>query len=94
MACGAPVIVSDVPSLTETVGKAALQVPPKDVQKLAQSLVEMLSDEEKRDYFSRAGLKHALQFTWERTAKLTLEVYSEVTLKEFPHKGVKAQRKI
>ena len=77
MACGAPVIASDVPSLTETVGKAALLVPPKDVPKLAHSLVEMISDEGKRDYFSRAGLEHASEFTWERTAKLTLGVYSK-----------------
>ena len=77
MACGAPVIASDVPSLTETIGKAALLVPPTDVQKLAHGLVEMLSDEGKRDYFSRAGLKRASQFTWERTAQLTLEVYKK-----------------
>ena len=77
MACGAPVIASDVPSLSETVGKAALLVPPTDVQKLAQGIVEMLGDEQKRVYFSRAGLEHASQFTWERTARLTWEVYSK-----------------
>ncbi len=94
MACGAPVIASDVPSLAETVGKAAHVVPPKDVHKLAQSLVAMISDEGKRDYFSSAGLKHASQFSWEQTARLTLEVYREVALKDFSRKGPKAQRKI
>ena len=94
MACGAPVIASDVPSLTETVGKAALLVPPKNVQRLAQSLAEMISDEGKRDDFSSAGLKWASQFTWERTARLTLEVYREVGLKEVSRKDAKAQRKI
>lgn len=93
MACGAPVIASDVPSLAETVGKAALLVPPTDVQKLAQSLVEVISDEGKRDYFSRAGLGWASQFTWERTARMTLEVYREVALKDFSRKGSKAQRR-
>lgn len=75
MACGAPVIASDVPSLYEATGKAALLVPPTDVQKLAQGLVEMLRNEEKRAYFSRAGLEWASQFTWERTARMTMEVY-------------------
>lgn len=75
MACGAPVIASDIPSLMEATGKAALLVPPMDVTRLAHSVVEMVRDEEKRAYFSRAGLKRASQFTWERTAELTLEVY-------------------
>lgn len=81
MACGAPVIASDVPSLSEAVGNAAFLVPPLDAQRLAQSIVEMLSDEGKRAYFSRAGLDHASHFTWERTAKLTLEIYQEAVHK-------------
>ena len=77
MACGAPVIAGDVPSLHETVGRAALLVPPTDVQQLARALVEMLTDEQKRAHFSRAGMEWASQFTWERTAQLTLEVYRD-----------------
>jgi glycosyltransferase involved in cell wall biosynthesis len=94
MACGAPVITSDVPSLRETVGEAALLVAPTDAQKLAGGIVDMLRDEEQKTYFSQVGLERASQFTWERTAHLTMEVYREVTLKEFPRKGAKAQRKI
>jgi glycosyltransferase involved in cell wall biosynthesis len=75
------------------VGEAALLVAPTDVQKLAQGIVRMLRDEEQRTHFSRMGLERASQFTWERTAHLTMEVYREVTLKEFPRKGAKAQRK-
>ena len=77
MACGAPVIAADVPSLHETVGKAALLVPPTDVQQLARALVEMLTDEQKRAHFSRTGMEWAAQFTWERTAQQTLEVYRD-----------------
>jgi glycosyltransferase involved in cell wall biosynthesis len=77
MGCGAPVITSDVPSLAETVGKAALLVPPKDVQRLAQGIVDMLRDEQQRAYFSRVGLERASLFSWERTARLTLEVYNK-----------------
>ena len=81
MACGAPVIASDVPSLAEAVGSAAVVVPPTDVQRLAQGIVEMLRDQSRRAQFSRAGLDHASQFTWERTAKLTLDAYREVITK-------------
>lgn len=77
MACGAPVIASNVPSLSEAVGQGALLVPPTDVQQLADAIVEMLRDEAKRAHFSRTGLQHASQFTWERTAKLTLDVYKK-----------------
>lgn len=79
MACGAPVITSNDPSLAEAVGQAALTVPPTDVQGLAQGLVEMIQDDGRRTQYSRAGLKHAAQFSWERTARLTLEVYREAS---------------
>ena len=75
MSCGAPVIASNVASLSEAVGDAARLVPPTDTQKLAQAIVEMIRDEATRSHFSHAGLKHASQFTWERTARLTLEIY-------------------
>ena len=90
MACGAPVIAADVPSLHETTGKAALTVPPTDVEQLSRALVEMLRDEQKRAYFSRAGLEWAAQFTWERTARLTLQVYRDV-IDRINHKSTKAQ---
>jgi len=78
MACGAPVIVSDIPVLREVTGDAAVRVSPLDVQRLAESLVELLRDEGKRAYFSEAGRDRARRFTWEKTAKLTLDVYREV----------------
>jgi glycosyltransferase involved in cell wall biosynthesis len=88
MACGAPVIVSDIPALRESTGNAAVLVSPHDHKKLAQSIVEMLGDNDKRAYFSEIGLKHAGQFSWERTARLTLEVYREVLSRK-----AKAQRR-
>jgi glycosyltransferase involved in cell wall biosynthesis len=89
MACGSPVIASDIPSLTEAVGNAALLAPPRDVQKLAQRIVEMLTETNTREFYSQAGLDRVRQFSWERTAELTLEVYKEV----FSRKGAKAQRR-
>lgn len=82
MACGAPVIASDVPSLAEAVGQATVVVPAKDVQKLAQAIVEMIREAGQRSHYSRAGLEHAARFSWDRTAKLTLDIYREVATKK------------
>ncbi|HKC63822.1 MAG TPA: glycosyltransferase family 1 protein [Pyrinomonadaceae bacterium] len=78
MACAAPVITSRIPTLVETVGtEAALLVPPTDVQALARSIVELLTDENERQRLSSTGLRRAAQFSWEKTARETLEVYKE-----------------
>ena len=74
MACGAPVIASAVPSVTPAVARV---ISATDVHGLTRSIVELLSDSQARESLSRAGLKHAAQFSWERTAKLTREVYAE-----------------
>ena len=74
MACGAPVIASAVPSVTPAVARV---ISPTDVHGLARSIVELLTDDQARRSLSRAGLTHAATFSWERTAKLTREVYDE-----------------
>lgn len=74
MACGAPVIASAVPSVTPG---AARVIPATDVQALTRSIVELLSDAGSRQTLSTAGLKHAAQFSWAKTAMLTREVYQE-----------------
>lgn len=82
MACGAPVITSLNASILETVGDAACLVPPKDFRKLAAAITRVLTDSGKREELSRAGLKRAAQFSWERTALETLNVYRSVLNKE------------
>jgi glycosyltransferase involved in cell wall biosynthesis len=77
MACGAPVITSRTPAIMETVGDAARLVPPLDIQALARTIVELLGDEKARLELSSEGLLRAAQFSWEKTASLTLEVYRE-----------------
>ncbi len=79
MACGAPVVTSRIPSLIETTGPdAARHVTPLDVHGLAQSIVGLLENESERQYLSSAGIKHAKNFSWEKVAGSTLEVYREV----------------
>jgi glycosyltransferase involved in cell wall biosynthesis len=80
MACGAPVITSNIDTIVETVGTAARLVSPTDAHALALAIIELLRDETERRRLSLAGTERAAQFTWERTAQLTLEVYRE-TLK-------------
>ena len=77
MACGAPVIASRIPSISETVGEAALLFNPKDVPALASSIISLLEDESLRQTMSRKGMQRASEFSWERTAKLTRAVYDQ-----------------
>jgi glycosyltransferase involved in cell wall biosynthesis len=72
MACGAPVIASLVPSIKESVARI---VSATDSIKLAEAIVELLTDEQARHSLSERGLKHAREFSWQRTAALTREVY-------------------
>ncbi|HWT02211.1 MAG TPA: glycosyltransferase family 1 protein [Pyrinomonadaceae bacterium] len=77
MACGAPVITSRVPALLETVGDAARLVPPTDHRELARAVVSLLEDPGERERLSSAGLRRAAEFSWEKTARATLDVYRE-----------------
>lgn len=78
MACGAPVVTSNVPSIVETVRKVARLISPNDFSDLAQGIVGLLQDETEREKRSAAGIEHAKQFSWEKAASATLELYRAV----------------
>lgn len=78
MACGTPVVTSDVASLPEIVGEAGILVPPGDQQALSQALQEVLGNQGLQDRLATKGPERASQFTWERTARQTLQVYQHV----------------
>jgi glycosyltransferase involved in cell wall biosynthesis len=78
MACGAPVITSDVSSLPEVVGKAGLTHAPTDARTLTEAMAKLLGDGTAREHFRREGLKQAAKFSWERAARETQSVYDEV----------------
>lgn len=78
MACGAPVIVSNASSLPEVVGKAALCVPPNDLDGWAAAFHRLLNDVTLRQDLSERGLAQAQQFSWRRVAEETVRVYEEV----------------
>ena len=78
MACGAPVITSQIPSIRETVGSAARLVVPTDVGGLAQAIVKVLEDPAERNHLTTEGQQRAAAFTWQKTAEATMKVYREV----------------
>lgn len=78
MASGTPVVVSNVSSLPEVVGDAGLLVDPNDVDAWAVALHRVLTDNELHAQMSDKGLKRAANFSWERAARETLNVYRKV----------------
>jgi len=78
MACGTPVVVSNVSSLPEVVGDAALLVDPKDEEGLIVALWRLVTDDDLWAELQEKGLQRARAFSWEKTARRTLEVYRQV----------------
>ena len=85
MACGAPVIASRIPVFHETLGGAACLVEATDVEELARNIVAVFEDEARRNMLSSAGQQHAREFSWDKTARLTLGVYHQVVSKPNRH---------
>jgi glycosyltransferase involved in cell wall biosynthesis len=78
MACGTPVVASNLPSLVEAVGEAAELVTPDNVFDIARGLRELLLHPERRESLCWAGPLHAKRFSWDATARDVLKVYSEI----------------
>jgi len=74
MACGVPVACSNTSSLPEVAGPAALQFDPSDEEALADALGRLIDDRDLRDRCVADGLQWSGRFTWEATARRTLEV--------------------
>lgn len=78
MSCGCPVITSNTSSLPEVVGDTQIMVDPYDVFELGNAINLVLSNEDLRQKMIQKGLEQSKRFTWERTARETLDVYEEV----------------
>lgn len=78
MACGTPVVTSNISSLPEIAEGVALLVDPRNPEEIADSVQRLFTDETLRAELSSRGLLHARQFTWEKAAKETLELFLEV----------------
>jgi glycosyltransferase involved in cell wall biosynthesis len=77
MACGAPVVASDRTAIPEVAGGAALLVAP-EAERLAEALGRVLTDAALAQDLRERGRARAAGFTWERTARLTADVYRQV----------------
>lgn len=78
LASGCPVIASNTSSLPEIVGDAALLIEPEDFGDLAEKITRVFLDNDLRQKLIQKGLTQSQKFSWEKTAKKTLEVYQEV----------------
>lgn len=75
MACGAPVVTSNVFACPEVAGDAALLVDPFNVKEIAMAILRVLRDKGLRRELVKRSLKRAKQYTWEEAAFMHLKVY-------------------
>ncbi|WP_448382527.1 glycosyltransferase family 4 protein [Desulfosoma sp.] len=78
MACGCPVVCSDIDALKETAGDAALFTNPHDPDGLASVLDDLLGSAQRREEYRCRGLERARRFSWEKTARAMMEVFEKV----------------
>lgn len=77
MACATPVVTSNVSSLPEVAGDAALMIDPSDIDGLGNAIARALTVEPLRARMIRAGIQRAARFTWRATAAATAAAYRD-----------------
>ena len=80
MASGIPVITSNISSLPEIAGDAAILINPLSVDEIADALIRVIEDNELRLTLVAKGIERAKRFSWEDTAYKTLKLFSKVGL--------------
>lgn len=78
MACGCPVVCSNLSSFPEIVGDAALQVDPRDIDDIAGAITKITTDPKLRQHLSFLGKKQSAQFSWEKSAAQLSDVIDSV----------------
>jgi glycosyltransferase involved in cell wall biosynthesis len=78
MACGTPILTSNVNGLKEIAGDAALLMDPNDTESIANGITKILSDASLRESLSAKGLERSSLFTWDLCASKTLELLERV----------------
>ncbi len=77
LAAGVPVVASDTPALRETLGEAGLAVSPLQPEAIAAAISRLVKDRKLRQDLIARGLARAAEFTWRKSARLTLAVYEQ-----------------
>jgi len=78
MRYGCPVLTSDISSLPEAGGDAALYFNPEDVNDIVKNLKTIILDSELREKLIRKGYEQVKKFSWEKTAKETLKILEQL----------------
>ncbi|HSW98141.1 MAG TPA: glycosyltransferase family 1 protein [Candidatus Saccharimonadales bacterium] len=78
MSLGCPVITSNVSSLPEAGGDAAFYIDPMNIDEITHAMEKLLADKKLRDAMTEKGYQQVKKFSWEKTAKKTLEILQEV----------------
>lgn len=78
MACGVPIITSNVSSLPEVVQDAGYLIDPFSAEDLSEAMFEIINNSEKRERLIEKGLKRAKEFTWKGSAELLRSVYENM----------------
>ncbi len=78
MTLGAPVVTSSTSSIPEVAGDAALLINPNNFEDLAEAILRLIGDSQLRTQLIKKGKDQASLFSWERTARETLQVYTSV----------------
>jgi len=78
MACGAPVVTSDRSALPESAGDAGVLVDPASAEAVADAILSLLDDGNRRSELRRRGRARAAGFSWDVTARRTWAVYQEL----------------
>ncbi len=78
LACGTPVLTADNSCLPEAGGPGAIYVQATNVESIAAGIVTLAQDATLRQQLRSAGLAHAAQFTWQRSAEQLLATYQKV----------------
>lgn len=83
MQIGTPVITSNISSMPEVAGDAALLVDPYNPEEIARAMFQIMTSENLRDNLVQKGYARSQAFSWEKTAIQTIEVYKEVAHNNF-----------
>jgi glycosyltransferase involved in cell wall biosynthesis len=80
MSCGCPVVASNTGAIPSLVKDAGLLCSPFDQEQLARNLLRILSSEDTASRHRKLGLERAKEFSWEKAARQTLEIFESVVL--------------
>ncbi|MDI6840307.1 MAG: glycosyltransferase family 1 protein [bacterium] len=78
MKCGVPIIASNVSSIPEILSDAGIKVSPHNVEEIKDAIIKVIENRNLREELIDKGIERSKLFTWELSAKKTLEVYKKV----------------